>query len=154
MRVNDLDAARHAQTPGVPRSTTHVLGPTQLRYCVRSYAPSSPVSVAEPNGDTVSIHTNNVGAACTVLPYDVVCGGAGRAVVATGVGADGNPATSSATPATLARPATCAPTPSAHAAAGGGLSTASTVLIVVAAVVVAGGLALALLLRRRRAAEG
>lgn len=138
-------------TPSIPSSTARILGPTQLKYCVTSYAPSEPVTVTEAGRTTATIHTNNVGAGCTVIAFDTVCGD-GHLAVATGVGADGNPATSSASPA-AAVGTTCSPAPTKHhAVAGGGVSSFAVGLLigVIGAVLLAG--AGFLLIRRRRSA--
>ncbi|HVW81483.1 MAG TPA: hypothetical protein VHB69_11170 [Mycobacteriales bacterium] len=149
-------AARgHGQAPGVPSSTVRVTGPTQVRYCVSSYAPSHDVTVTGPRAAIATIHTNYLGTGCTEISYDAVCGGGDQAV-ATGIGADGNPATSAATLTAPAGTPTCAHTGAGHASgagAGGGLSgTEVGVLVVVIAVVAAGAAALALAVRRRRSA--
>ena len=138
-------------TPAIPSSTVRVVGPTQLKYCVSSYAPSARVTVTEAGGATATIHTNNVGAGCTVIAFDAVCGD-GHSAVATGVGADGNPATSSASPAPSTG-ATCSPAPTTHhAVAGGGASSFAIGLLigVIGAVLLAG--AGFLIVRRRRSA--
>ncbi|HEX3897583.1 MAG TPA: hypothetical protein VHW74_00305 [Mycobacteriales bacterium] len=145
-------ASHHGETPGIPTSTVHVLGPTQVRYCVGGYAPSEPVRLTEAGGAAATIHTNYVGSGCTVIPYDVVCGNAGDAAVATGIGADGNPATSTATLTASAGAPTCAPSAVAHASKGGGLSSGAIGLLVGVVVVVLAGV-VALVLRRRRSAE-
>jgi hypothetical protein len=69
-----------------------------VAYCVSEYAPNSPVAVRdERTGRTVTIRTNNRGSGCTQLPVAPSCGRAAhRPIVATGTGADGNPATSQA----------------------------------------------------------
>jgi hypothetical protein len=132
-----------------------VAGFTQVRYCVTDYAPGSRVSVTSPNGGDVAIRTSNVGAGCTVLPYQSVCdSSASRTIVAVGTGADGNPATSSATVANLAGAPSCSAAPRPHdAAKGSGISgLALGVLGGVAGLAVLAALAL-FVVRRRRTAD-
>jgi hypothetical protein len=150
MRVTDVMTSHHAPTPGVPASSVHALDPTQLRYCVTNYAPNALVKVTETSGAAATIHTSNVGSGCTRVPYDVVCGNSGRIVVATGVGADGNPATSSATLTASAGAPTCSPSAVAHSSNGGGLSgTGMGVLVAVILAVILAGVAITLTVRRR-----
>jgi hypothetical protein len=154
MLLTQPDAVHHRNTPGVPRSIVHVLGPTQLRYCVTSYAPSGAVKVTEAGRAEATIHTNNVGSGCTVVAYDVVCGNADHAAVATGIGADGNPATSSAQLTASTSAPTCSPSAAAHASNGGGLSSGAMGLLVgIVVVVLLGGIAFALKRRRDRPTE-
>jgi hypothetical protein len=142
-----------ATTPGIPASSITVVGPTQLKYCVTSYAPSRPVTVTEAGGTTASIQTDNVGAGCTLLPYQLACtSSTDRSAVATGVGADGNPATSSATVSATAGSASCAPTISAsgHSLPGRGLSDNHLGLLLGVVGLVLGAVAVGIMLRRRR----
>jgi hypothetical protein len=84
-------------TPGVPTSTVKAGAGSSVRYCVTEYAPNGRVVVRdERTGSAAVIHTNNRGSGCTGLARAVRCGAAER-VVATGTGADGSPATSTAT---------------------------------------------------------
>jgi hypothetical protein len=153
MFLTQLKASHHGETPGVPTSTVHVLGPTQLRYCVASYAPSAAVRVTEAGGVKATIHTNNVGSGCTLMAYDVVCGSADHSAVATGIGADGNPATSSATLTASAGAPTCSPSAVAHASNGGGISGGAIGVLVGIVVVVVLGIVGAVLLRRKRSPD-
>lgn len=86
-------------SPGVPTSTVHGLGDGTAHYCVADYAPNRIASVRnEQTGASTSIRTNNRGSGCTDVPIAAKCGdGAAQTIVAAGVGADGNPGTSSAT---------------------------------------------------------
>lgn len=144
-------------TPGIPSSTVSVVGFTQAKYCVTNYAPTSRITVAAPAGITATIRTSNVGAGCTRLTIQSVCGsGADRAIVATGIGADGNPATSSATLPPTGDAATCTPTSATrHSSAGGvGLSHGvGLALLVVAAVVAVVVIAGAIAYRRRSSSD-
>lgn len=108
---------------GVPTSTMTVDG-NDLKYCVTGYAPNRDVTVAEAGAAPVTLHTHISGAGCTQLPGHAQCD---RVVVtsavATGTGADGNPATSRASLREPPDPANCSPTGSGSghpAAAGGG----------------------------------
>ena len=148
---------RSGATPAVPSSKVTVVGFTQAKYCVSSYAPTSKVSVTGPGSTTATIHTSNLGTGCTQLTVESVCGSAGdRVIAATGIGADGNPATSSATLPPSTGTASCAPSSAAAQSAGGsgglshGLGVGLLIGAVLLAVVVAAG---ALALRRRRASS-
>jgi hypothetical protein len=85
-------------SPGLPASVVTPLNAHSVRYCVSSYAPNAVVAVRdERTGRTVTIHTNHLGSGCTDLPVAAICGSASiQTIVATGTGADGNPATSRA----------------------------------------------------------
>ena len=61
MLLTQLKASHHGETPGIPTSTVHVLGPTQVRYCVASYAPNDKVTVTAAGGAEATIHASNVG---------------------------------------------------------------------------------------------
>jgi hypothetical protein len=84
-------------TPGVPTSTTGVMGEHFVRYCVKGYAPNSTVTVTnELTGATVTIHTNRGGRGCAEVPLKRGCHAISQTIVASGTGADGNPASSTA----------------------------------------------------------
>lgn len=85
-----LPAASSA-TPGVPTST--IQGNT---YCVSNYAPNSDVVVVNQlTGATSTIHTDANGSGCTTIPIRRACAtSTTQTIVASGVGADGHPATS------------------------------------------------------------
>lgn len=146
-------------TVGVPTSTMTFDG-TQAKYCVAGYAPDRVVTINDAADRLqVTVRTHISGAGCTELPAHAVCGHAVRqSAVATGVGADGNPATSRATVSERAAPATCPPTasPTHHASTAGGrvsLSGAGLVLLVVAGVALLGIAALGTLALRRRRSQ-
>lgn len=143
--------------PGVPTSTIKPAADHSARYCVSRYAPNRPVTVRnERAGATTTLHTNNRGSGCTHVP-GFECGrSGGDRVVAVGTGADGNPATSSATVTTADAPG-CATLgrslPSTTGDHGRLLSGAGAVLLGVAGAVVIALAAIGVVaIRRRRAA--
>ena len=139
----------------VPSSTTAVDG-ARVKYCVSGYAPDKIVRVGSPaSGLQRRIHTGIDGTGCTSLPTQTRCGQpVHRSVVATGIGADGNPATSSATLVERANPATCSPaSPGRHDSTAGGrvsLSGAGLVLLAVIGVAVLAIAAVVVVELRRR----
>jgi hypothetical protein len=142
--------------PSVPTSTTTVAG-AQVKYCVSGYAPGHTVRVDDAR-DAVhtQIRTGFRGTGCATWQAPTGCDHAPvDAAVAVGVGADGNPATSSATAQLAANP-TCSASPATvhrHSALGGSvsLSSAGVVLLVVAGVALIGIVVVsAVALRRRR----
>jgi hypothetical protein len=143
--------------PGVPTSTVTVQG-GQVTYCVTGYAPRKAVAVDDPAARIhVRLHTGIRGVGCTSWPAPTGCDqSAAGTAVATGLGADGNPATSSAT-VQVPLSATCAPSPAAthrHSALGGSvsLSSAGIVLLVVAGVALISVVVIGLVAGRRRRA--
>lgn len=90
--------AASGDTPGVPTSTVKAFAEHTAQYCVSGYAPKAEVSVRnERTGATATIRTNIRGRGCADVGVDVACGKAvTQTIVAAGVGADGNPATSQA----------------------------------------------------------
>ncbi|MGN6474193.1 MAG: hypothetical protein ACTHK4_11180 [Mycobacteriales bacterium] len=145
--------------PAVPTSTVKA-GHQGVSYCVSGYAPSRSVVVRnERTGASATIHANNHGAGCGRVP-GFACGqGDGDRVIALGTGADGNPATSSATITAADAPgcvtsAQAAPSSSASST-GNLLSGADLVLLGVAGAVLLALAAVAVVaVRRRRAGAG
>jgi hypothetical protein len=147
-----------SETPGVPTSAVSTFGDGTAHYCVTGYAANAPVAVRnEKTGDSASIRTNHRGAGCTDVRVKVECGQlTAQSIVATGVGADGNPGTSSARAAVPGNIAPCAPSDGSRAPSEDTSSLSSTAKAVIAGAG-AGGLALVavavILLRRRRSAR-
>jgi hypothetical protein len=139
-------------TPGIPSSSITVVGPNQLKYCVTGYAPTRSVTVTEAGGNVATIQTDNVGAGCTTLPLQLACSGSSdRSAVATGVGADGNPATSSAAVPEASAAMTCAPTASASHHSASSLSHRDVGLLLgVIGLALLGAAAIGIVLARRR----
>lgn len=144
-------------SPGLPASTMTDDG-NHVKYCVSGYAPDRPVTIVEERIDlTVRVRTHIDGSACTHLPARSVCGQViERSAVATGIGADGNPATSRATLKERPDPATCPPIPPRehHPSTAGGrisLSGAGVALLAVVGVAIFGLLAVGVVALRRRA---
>jgi hypothetical protein len=156
-----LAGAPAGSSPGVPASTVTTFGAESAHYCVTAYAPNATISVRnEKTGAVASLHTNHKGSGCADVPVDVTCGErVSQLIVATGVGADGNPGTSSAradVPGNIGR---CVGSPAGRADSGSSqsssLSAPAITLLAVGGVLViglcGGGLVLA---RRRRSAAG
>jgi hypothetical protein len=142
--------------PGVPTSTMASDG-HNVRFCVSNYAPDRVVTVTDSEASVpIKLRTHISGAACTDLPAHTECGRLiTRSAVATGIGADGNPAVSRATLKEVANPATCPPTqaPTHHTSTAGGrvsLSGAGIALLSVVGLAVLGMLAIGLVALRRR----
>jgi hypothetical protein len=144
-----------AGTPSVPSSTVKTVTGHGARYCVTHYAPNERVTVrVESAAVAAAIHTNNRGAGCTSVPVSAPCGH-GQVVVATGTGADGNPATSRATVVPRAGSG-CAQGQAAAGSAGqaGSLSGGDAALLGVAgAIMVMLAVVGATVIRRRRRVE-
>lgn len=85
-----------SDSPGVPSSSVTTYGAKTAHYCVTDYAPNAAVAVHnDMTGAKASIQTNHRGSGCTDVPVEVDCGQrVKQTIVATGVGADGNPGTS------------------------------------------------------------
>jgi hypothetical protein len=84
------------------------------------------------------------------VAYDVVCGNADHDAVATGIGADGNPATSSAQLTASTSAPTCSPSAVAHASNGGGPSSGGIIVVIGVAVVIVLGVVAVVMVRRKR----
>jgi hypothetical protein len=148
-------------SPGVPTSTVSTFGAESAHYCVTDYAPNATVSVHnDTTGATASILVNHRGSGCTDVPVDVSCGErVTQLIVATGVGADGNPGTSSARAEVPGNIGRCAGSPAGRADSGSSqsssLSTTAITLLAVGGVLVIGlGGGGIVLVRRRRSAVG
>jgi hypothetical protein len=154
-----LTALASGHSLGVPASSMTRDG-QQVKYCVTGYAPDRVVKIAVHGSDTtLKLRTHISGSGCTKLPARSECGRVVvQSAVATGIGADGNPATSSAALREPSNPATCPPTTPAthHPSTAGGrvsLSGAGIALLSVLGIAVLGilGIGLAALRRRSKA---
>lgn len=85
-------------SPGNPPSGgTKVLGAKFDGFCVKNFKPNSTVTVVNQlTGTSVKIQTNAKGAGCANVPLKRACNAVTQKLVATGVGANGKPATVSA----------------------------------------------------------
>jgi hypothetical protein len=141
--------------PGVPISTATVVD-GQVKYCVSGYAPRQSVVVVHSSARVQTrFRTGFRGSGCSSWSVPQGCSRPVEdAAVATGVGADGNPATSTATVrAPLSPTCSASPVPVHHDSALGGsvsLSSAGILLIGVAAIALAGLIVIGLVAARRR----
>jgi hypothetical protein len=142
---------------GVPASTVTTFGADSAHYCVTHYAPNAAVAVHnEKTGKSATIHTNHKGRGCTDVPVEVTCGQqVTQLIVASGVGADGSPGTSSAQAKVPGNLGKCAGSAAGTGDSGGGTSsslstTAKTLIAVGGAAVLAIGAVAIVLVRRRR----
>jgi hypothetical protein len=142
------------QGPGVPTSTVSIVS-GQVKYCVSGYASEHAVLVVDTarRVDT-RLRTGFRGSGCITWQAPQGCARLADSAVATGVGADGNPATSTAVwhaPMT----STCAvsPTPTrARSALDGSvsLSGAGLLLLAVAGVALLGTIVVGVVAVRRK----
>jgi len=140
-------AGTSAPQPG-PTGTVGVLGQHFVKYCVKHFKPHSTVTVTNvTTGATVTIHTNGNGAGCTQVPIKRACKPLTEKIVATGIGADGKPATVHSTVNVPATKSLC------NSSSGGTLPfTGSEIIItgvILGVVLIVGGAALTVVRRRR-----
>lgn len=84
--------AGSAPTGHNPQGAVGILG-KNYRFCVKHFEPNSTVTVTNKlTGATVEIHTDANGAGCATVPVKRACKAVTQSFVATGTGADGNPA--------------------------------------------------------------
>jgi hypothetical protein len=146
-------------SPGLPASTVKAVTDGTADYCVTGYAPITEVSVHnERNDESASIRTNHTGSGCTDVPVELSCGELlHETIVAAGVGADGNPATSRASAAVPGTTGKCAgSTLSKGGGRGdgtGGLGAGEITLIVVGGAALAGLVGGGVGLSRRRRSD-
>lgn len=118
--------AAGSATPGVPTSTTGVMGEHFVRYCVKNYAPDSTVTVTnERTGATVTIHTNGNGAGCAEVPIKRGCRAVRQVIVASGIDANGKPASSRAVVVAPPTPSLCQAAAQHNHGSGAGSGTGS-----------------------------
>lgn len=143
-------------TPGVPTSTVGVMGEKVVRYCVKNYQPDSTVTVTnELTGQSVKIHTNRTGAGCAEVPLKRGCRATKQTIVASGIGDNGKPATSSAVVTAPATPSLCSAAGTKHTSSGSLAFTGATgimLMVLIGLVLVALGTAAVVIGRRRRSA--
>jgi hypothetical protein len=126
-----------------------VLGEHFVKYCVKHFKPNSNVTVTnETTGATVTIHTDSQGAGCAEVPIKRECKANTEQIVATGTGADGNPATVRSTITVPATPSLCSSNQ------GGTLPfTGSNIIIpgaIIGLVLIIAGTAMTVVRRRRQ----